>query len=444
MTTLRPQNLWYKPRLIIRNISTSDITVLGRVNLRPGQRVDAFKIFPPGDLTEDMVITELFADSGDLHREVVKKRTLVVDELDLPSFHFSVNNPTNFETSNAYFPGAILTIDDDGKLLWAAAKLPLKVEDGYLELPQATPFQDGFLSKEDYVAFAGQVLNGVGIRIWQYQDFAAGVGGSLTLSDFQNGSSVAFNDSWIKNGTAQIVLQNDHTSPPTSTISIPGKWLPSSRVFVSSHVGANVILNQAPHSSQAVRIYYQVDLPPAQGLPAGYEEDPEFANDITLKFLDDNYVNQNQDESVYGSKTWEDAARFNANVGIGKDAEYPLDVLGTIQTTGFRMPTGAVDGYILTSDADGVGSWSRAAEVVQGSEITDGYFDGYNRIFFTPQKFQETSTLKLYLNGQLIFRDGDYTVSESEGINTGFDTISLEFDVYPGDKLFLEFVPWIN
>ncbi len=45
-------------------------------------------------------------------------------------------------------------------------------------------------------------------------------------------------------------------------------------------------------------------------------------------------------------------------VGIGTTApaEY-LDVVGTVQTQGFKMPTGAGSGWVLTSDASGVGTW---------------------------------------------------------------------------------------
>jgi len=45
------------------------------------------------------------------------------------------------------------------------------------------------------------------------------------------------------------------------------------------------------------------------------------------------------------------------NVGIGTD--HPgekLDVMGTVQMTGFKMPNGANSGYVLTVDSSGVGN----------------------------------------------------------------------------------------
>ena len=50
------------------------------------------------------------------------------------------------------------------------------------------------------------------------------------------------------------------------------------------------------------------------------------------------------------------------NVGIGTTSPTEkLDVVGTAQMTGFKMPTGASNGLVLTSDASGVGTWQAAA-----------------------------------------------------------------------------------
>jgi hypothetical protein len=50
----------------------------------------------------------------------------------------------------------------------------------------------------------------------------------------------------------------------------------------------------------------------------------------------------------------------SVGIGTNKPAE-KLDVVGTAQMTGFKMPTGASSGYVLTSDAGGVGTWQAAA-----------------------------------------------------------------------------------
>ncbi|MBI4991696.1 MAG: hypothetical protein HZB99_00570 [Candidatus Harrisonbacteria bacterium] len=74
---------------------------------------------------------------------------------------------------------------------------------------------------------------------------------------------------------------------------------------------------------------------------------------------------------AYQSGKWNDLGRWNfsastnsiynnnaGNVGIGtSNPSQKLEVNGTVQTTGFRLTTGAQNGYILTSDGSGFGTW---------------------------------------------------------------------------------------
>jgi len=68
----------------------------------------------------------------------------------------------------------------------------------------------------------------------------------------------------------------------------------------------------------------------------------------------------------------------NGNLGIGTMTPgEKLDVSGTAKVVGFHMPTGAAAGYVLTSDASGVGTWQQGAGgdadwVISGSNMYSG------------------------------------------------------------------------
>ena len=57
----------------------------------------------------------------------------------------------------------------------------------------------------------------------------------------------------------------------------------------------------------------------------------------------------------------------SGNMGIGTTTPgAKLDVAGTTKMTGFKLPTGATNNYVLTSDATGLGTWQPAASVADG------------------------------------------------------------------------------
>lgn len=343
-----PQPLRFvQPKLVVKNLtSTKEVVVIGKYNLSSGETADLFQVVAPGSLTEDQIIRSLFLPDGDMYVEVVLKGTLQILEIDLPSFYYSKVFPTNLVAANQATAGAFPVAISEDEFRWYSFQLPLVLQDDKLVLPRASPTQDGYLSKEDYALFAS-VAAGGNFTIWQYQDFTAPVASSLTLTAFENGSGLAFNSGYIISGTASVVLISDTERPPTAVVSVPGVWLASNRVEVSSHIGTTVILNQAPHSSLPVRVFYQIALPAGISTPGGYEEDPNFVNERELDFFDDFYVNQNGDETIYGAKTFNDTLQVDGSLII---------------------PTGAVDGYYLRSDGSGTAAW---APVVGGSGVSD-------------------------------------------------------------------------
>jgi hypothetical protein len=66
-------------------------------------------------------------------------------------------------------------------------------------------------------------------------------------------------------------------------------------------------------------------------------------------------------------------ASSTGSVGIGLTSpSYKLQVTGTISTTGFRMTNGSSNGFVLSSDSDGVGSWTASYRDILFHHSTSG------------------------------------------------------------------------
>lgn len=113
-------------------------------------------------------------------------------------------------------------------------------------------------------------------------------------------------------------------------------------------------------------VYYPA--PSAQGMviSAGdmyiiIDSDNNTDNAVFAVWHDGDYQNPPLGEELF-------RIQENGNVGIGvQNPLHRLDVAGTVQMTGFKMPTGAAEGYVLTSDASGVGTWQLAPGGMSGS-----------------------------------------------------------------------------
>jgi hypothetical protein len=80
---------------------------------------------------------------------------------------------------------------------------------------------------------------------------------------------------------------------------------------------------------------------------------------------------------------WFDGTNRRMSINNGQVAAYTLDVNGTVNATGFRMPTGAGAGKVLQSDATGLASWSASAPLYSYTE-TDPQV-GANTTSFVPR-----------------------------------------------------------
>jgi hypothetical protein len=72
-----------------------------------------------------------------------------------------------------------------------------------------------------------------------------------------------------------------------------------------------------------------------------------------------------------------------------------------------------------------------------------GAVNGVNVVFTTPEKFVQTPpglSIQAFLNGQRLVLLDDYSVSESGGPGTGFDTVTVVLAPRAGDKVFADYV----
>lgn len=136
---------------------------------------------------------------------------------------------------------------------------------------------------------AGAIANG---RWWFYQDFAAGSGPGITLTDNENGSGGA---SWSSaNVVNNSAVVTDTDGNPVYTSATPTD---SNRVTVSSHTGASVTLSAAPHASYgSVRIWY-LYTQSTGSLPEDMQVAPQLVQQERAQWLDTNFLNQNNNLS---------------------------------------------------------------------------------------------------------------------------------------------------
>lgn len=77
----------------------------------------------------------------------------------------------------------------------------------------------------------------------------------------------------------------------------------------------------------------------------------------------------------------------SGNVGIGiLSPTTKLDVSGIVKLTGLHLPTGAVNNYVLTSDASGIASWKSVPSQTHGMQMLNyaGSSDQYSGTFTVP------------------------------------------------------------
>jgi hypothetical protein len=133
----------------------------------------------------------------------------------------------------------------------------------------------------------------------------------------------------------------------------------------------------------------------------------------------------NADFSSTGSNRF--LIRAGGGVGIGTNSpQEQLDVAGIIETDGMKIPTGAIDGYVLTSDASGNASW-QAIPSEADSDWTVAGDDMYSEVSGNVGIGTTTPAEKLEVNGTVKMTGfqltgsrnaGDVLTSDASGVGT--------------------------
>lgn len=194
-----------------------------------------------------------------------------------------------------------------------------------------------------------------GAKIWQYQDFYSPVTSPLIITGFLNGSGLNFISGYIIDSSAVISQLENPEKPPTTTNNILTRWREANRVNVSTHTQTYVTLDQNPVSGQNCRLWFLINLPDSVDYPSGYIEAPSFVREDRLEYLDANYVNQYDDEVIYGVKTFDsklmfnDAAGTRTELGLGSSAVLNSEYFAAYHE--LTQVSGVLNNKITASDA---------------------------------------------------------------------------------------------
>ncbi|MDZ7391843.1 MAG: tail fiber domain-containing protein [candidate division KSB1 bacterium] len=259
--------------------------------------------------------------------------------------------------------GMQLQSGDDIQLVSGASTLMhLEKTTGYVGIGTITPAQKldvagtaqmtGF--KMPTGAAAGRVLtsDASGVGTWQAPPAGIGGGGTANYLSKFTGATTLGNSGIFESAAGKIGIG---TTAPSAKLEAVG----SMRVLPGTGT------------------YYPTT---GKGLELSYSE----STDIGTLAAYDRSTSAYKRLWLRGNPTIINYGGPGQNVGIGlvTDPTERLEVDGTVKMTGFKMPTGAANGYVLTSDASGVGTWQAPAAGIGGSGSAN----------YIP-KFTATSTL---------------------------------------------------
>lgn len=76
-------------------------------------------------------------------------------------------------------------------------------------------------------------------------------------------------------------------------------------------------------------------------------------------------------------------------------------------------------------------------------QVLSGPINGVNATFTTGEAFVHDPprlSISVYYNGQRLLLADDYAISESGGLGTGYDTVSMPVAPRPGDRVWADYI----
>jgi hypothetical protein len=110
------------PKLLVKNISRSDLLVLDIIPIRPGQTIDVYKAAEYHSDSREItnrILRDLEMPSGDLYVKWKVRRKIEILEFQNPIYQGSGLNASKLQTTNTGFNGGVLGLVS-GKLTWVS------------------------------------------------------------------------------------------------------------------------------------------------------------------------------------------------------------------------------------------------------------------------------------------------------------------------------------